>query len=157
MTVAPAISSKTIRAELKDCGDLCKPGCFEISEVDEESQTFVVKMRSRIDQEEYVLKIKFDNYNEWPPILEFIDPSTGQEGTKHAYPKCTDSFFHDSPCVCNPCSRKSYGEHPGVHRDWNYVGWKQNPKVGSLTNLRAILGAVYSRINSKELYVGRMA
>jgi len=157
VTVAPAISRKTIRAELKDCGDLCKPGCFEISEVDEKSQTLVVKMRSRIDQEEYILKTKLDNYREWPPLLEFIDPSTGQEGTKHAYPKCTDSFFHSFPCICNPCSRKSYDGYSGVHKDWNPAGWKQNSKVGSLTNLRAIFEAIYSRINSEELYTGRMA
>jgi len=157
MTVTLTISNKTISEELKDCEDLYKPDYFEISEVDEESQTLVVKMKSKIDQEKYILKIKFDNYKEWPLLLEFIDPLTGQEGTKHAYPKCTDSFFHDFPCICNPCSRKSYSEYSAVHRDWNLVGWKQNPKVGSLTNLRTILKAIYSRINSEQLYRGRMA
>ena len=156
MTVPPTISNKIISEELKDCSDLCKLDCFEISDVDIENQTFVVKMKSKIDQEKYILKIKFGNYNEWPPFLEFIDPSTGEAGTRHAYPTCTDSFFHSHPCICNPCSRKSYGEYSAVHNDWNLIGWKQNPKVGSLTTLQAILRAIYSRINNEQFYTGRM-
>ena len=128
-----------------------------LSELNKEALTLTAEMRSEIDQERYILKIQFDNYKEWPPLLEFIDPSTEQEGTKHAYPQCDDSFFYGSPCICNPCSRKSYDGYSGVHSSWDLVGWKQNPKVSGLTNFRAILLALHFRIKTKQYYKGRMA
>ena len=67
---------------------------------------------------EVILEVQCDNYTEWPPLLEFIDPDTKESGTKHAYPRGNDSFFNDQlPCICNPCSRKSYKEYGGPHKN----------------------------------------
>ena len=156
MTVPSATSLLIAQQELTDARSDPLLESVTFSELNKEALTLTAVMRSNIDQERYILKIQLDNYKEWPPLLEFIDPSTEQEGTKHAYPQCDDSFFHGSPCICNPCSRKSYDGYSGVHSDWNLVGWKQNPQVNSLTNLRAILKAIYSRINTKQYYKGRM-
>lgn len=114
-------------------------------------------MKSRIDDQEYILSVKFDNYKEWPPYLEFIDPITGMEGTKNAYPLGDDSFFHSHPCICHPYSRKAYSNYSNVHKDdWSLIGWQQNPKVTTLTNLESMLKAIYARINNELFYKGRM-
>lgn len=113
-------------------------------------------MKSRIDDQSYILEVKFDNYKELPLHLEFIDPVTGNPGTKNAYPKNNDSFFHPQLCICHPCSRKSYGGYANVHNDWTLAAWQQNPKVTTLTNLKAIIQAIYFRINNEITYEGRM-
>ena len=157
MTIPPSTSFLIAQQEIADARSdpLLEPVTF--SELDREALTLTVEMKSKIDKEKYILKISFENYNEWPPLFEFVDPATDKEGTKHAYPLCSDSFFHSHPCICNPCSRKSYGSYSGIHEGWNLVGWKENAKIGTLTNLRAILQTIYFRINNKEHYQGRMA
>lgn len=157
MTIPPSISFLIVQQEIVDAKNdpLLEPVTF--SELDKETLTLTVEMQSKIDKERYFLKINFENYKEWPPLFEFVDPITGKEGTKHAYPRCNDHFFYPHPCICNPCSRKSYGSYSGVHKDWNLVGWKENAKIGTLTNLWAILQTIYLRINNKKHYLGRMA
>ena len=159
MTATPSLSLQIVIEQLKECRSMIESGFFEISDIDEKNSTFRVTMKSKIDNQEYILEVIFDNFDEWPLYLEFIDPNTGGKGTKHAYPKCNDSFFHTHPCICNPCSRKAYKDYSGVHKDsdWTLIGWKQNLKTNSLINLETILKAIYSRINNKILYVGRMA
>ena len=157
MTVPPTTSLLIAQHEINDAKNNPVLKLVTFSEFNKEDLALTVEMQSKIDQERYILKIEFDNYKEWPLLLEFIDPSTGREGTKPAYPKCNDSFFHSHPCICNPCSRKSYSSYSGIHNNWNLVGWKQNPQVSSLTNLQSILQAIYFRINTKGRYKGRMA
>lgn len=159
MSVDPRISLEIVRKELIDCQQDIKRYKWEISEIDEQSQTFIVKMKSPIDNQQYIIEIKFDNYKEWPLYIEFIDPVTNTRGTKNAYPVSDGSYgnlFHSTPCICNPCSRKAYSEHRGPHADWNIIGWQQNPKTSSLTNIRAILRAIYYRISNPDIYRGRM-
>ena len=95
-----------------------------------------------------------------PLHIDFIDPESGKSGIQRAYPKSTGNaghWFHNHPCICHPCSRKAYKTEGGPHRDWTLGGWRQNPKVGSLTNIKAILQAIYSRISNSDLYGGRMS
>jgi hypothetical protein len=156
MTVDPRISLAIVKKELEDCEKAASLYHWVISPIDEANQLFTVKMRSPSDDQEYVIEIKFDNYNEIPPFIEFIDPTTGQRGTKNAYPRGkgrTGSFFHPNAVICHPCSRKAYGN---LHRDWTLAGWQSNPKTGTLTTMRAILEAIYSRISNDEEYGGRM-
>ncbi len=117
-----------------------------------------MNLKSKLDNEKYILEVRFDNYKEWPLYLEFIDPVTGEKGTKNAYPKGDDSFFHQHPCICNPCSRKAYADYSGVHKDadWTLAGWQQNQKTNTLVDLRSILEAIYARINNRDIYQGRM-
>jgi len=157
MAVDARISLAIVRKELEDCLADASRNKWEISKIDEEQQKFSVTMRSPVDDEVYIVQVKFDNYKQLPLYIEFIDPDTGKAGTKHAYPKSkghAGGFFHGHPCICHPCSRKAY--NPGPHKDWNLTGWQQNSKVGSLTNIRAILLAIYGRISNEEIYGGRM-
>jgi hypothetical protein len=157
MVVDSRISLNIVRKELEDCQEDAIRNHWEISPIDEPNQLFKVKMISPIDKQEYIIEVKFDNYKEWPLHIEFIDPITGERGTKNAYPSGkgkTGMFFHSFPCICHPCSRKAYT--PGPHTNWTLIGWQQNPQVGSLTNIKSILLAIYSRISNEEEYNGRM-
>lgn len=157
MSVNPTISLKKVKEELIKLNELANKYGWLISELDESNQTFTVKMISPLDQETYILEVNFSDYPELPLILEFIDPDTGERGTKHAYPLGKDSFFHGAPCICNPASRMSYKEfNPnGPHqpdKHWQLAGWKKNPKVGALTTMHAIINAIYLRISDDRFY-----
>lgn len=156
MPVDPRISLAIVQRELEACKEDSILYHWEISPIDEANQQFTVKMKSPIDKQEYVIEIKFDNYKETPLNIEFIEPTTGQRGTKNAYPSSrgrTGSFFHPNAIVCHPASRKAYGT---LHNDWNLAGWQSNEKTGSLTTIAAILDAIYYRISNEEEYGGRM-
>lgn len=159
MTLPPLFSTKIVKEELKKCDDLIQENKITITEFDEKLLKFNATMKSEIDNEEYILQFDYENYNEWPFYLDFIDPETCKISVLAAYPKCNDSFFNPTgPCICNPCNRKAYKDYAGLHEEdsWKLIGWKQNPKISTLTNLRAILLAIYSRINNKQIYEGRM-
>lgn len=159
MSVSASISLKKIKGELDRCRTYGKKCGWLISEIDESNQSFTVRMTSPIDGQVYILEVIFSDYPELPLILDFIDPDTGIKGTKHAYPKNDDSFFHPAPCICNPCSRKSYKSFNsiGPHQDWQLSGWKENVKVATLTSVDSILNTIFARISSNEKYKGRMA
>jgi len=162
LAVDPRTTLQIVKQEIADCGNDASRWGWIFSEIDEEKQRFTVRMKSPIDQNEFIIEIKFDQYKSQPLFIEFIEPSTGNRGTLKAYPRSlgkAGGFFHNNPCICHPCSRKAYRveERPQApHSDWNMSGWQQNPKVGSLTNLRAILQAIYIRISDPECYGGRM-
>lgn len=158
MTLPPSVTNKIVKEELAKCKTF-ESDRFEISPYDETAQKFTVIMKSKVDNQIFILEVQCDNYNEWPPLLGFIDPDTKESETKHAYPKGSDSFFNTLPCICNPCSRRSYKEYEGPHKDdqkWQLNTWRQNPQVSTLTNLPAILTAIFTRINRKETYQGRL-
>lgn len=160
MSVDKTISLNQIRKELLNCSELGEKVGWVISEIDEPNQTFTVEMVSSIDNEKYVIEIKFDNYPEIPLLIDFVDPQTGEKGIKKAYPfKKGDSFFHPHPCICNPCSRKSYSEflQGAPHSDWKMIGWQTNSHIGTLKNVGAILTAIYFRIRNPLFYDERMA
>lgn len=153
MTVDSIISLRIIEDELKDCEKDIKRFGWDISEIDEINHTFKVKMKSPIDDEQYIIEIDFENYKELPLLIEFIDPVTGERGNKNAYP--TGDLFHDKPCICNPCSRKAYKGYANIHQEWNLMGWQNEKQVGTLINIQAILRAISSSIRDQEKYLGR--
>ncbi len=159
MTVDARTSLDIVRVELRNCEEDCTRYRWMLSTIDEKNQGFTVVMKSPIDGELYIIVIKFDNYKEWPLHIEFVDPGTGERGTKSAYPAPNDKiggFFHEKPCICHPCSRKAYQGYTDLHNDWSIVGWQQHQQVGALTDIRAILLAIYHRISNPEVYRGRM-
>jgi len=156
MAVDKTVSLSIVKSELDKCqGDAEKYG-WEISPLDEGVLSFKVKMISPIDKEIFVVSFKCDNYREWPPYIDFVDPVSGQEGVKNAYPLSSDGFFHQNILICHPCSRKAYANFKGPHGDWDLPGWENNAKTGALKNILAILLAIYERISQPEIYKGRM-
>jgi hypothetical protein len=111
----------------------------------------------------FIVEARCDNYKEVPPFLEFVDPDTGVRGTRHAYPKTTDSLFHDSgPCVCAPFSRKAYKsvDQAGPHTDWQLGDWMTTNAGGmqgvNYSKLGDILGLFFTRLSRPDLFRGRM-
>jgi hypothetical protein len=156
MSVQPQISLITVRREIEECHDGYALYGWSTSDIDVDNQTFTVFMTSPIDNEKFELEFKFDNYPEWPYLIDFIDPKTRGKGTVHAYPKGkTDSFFHGNGVICHPCSRKSHRGYSGLHQEWNLIGWQT--LAGGLINLKSILEAIYIRISDNSFYDGRMA
>lgn len=113
--------------------------------------------------DQYIVEIECDGYKEQPPFFEFIDPDSGERGTPRAYPRASDSFFHDSgPCICAPFNRKAYksGVPTGPHAEWNFGDWQTSTANGvqwaNYSKLGDMLGAIYTRISRPDLYKGRM-
>ncbi len=111
----------------------------------------------------FIMEVRCDDYKEVPPFFEFIDPDTGAHGTRHAYPKTTDSFFHDSgPCICAPFNRKAYKSvvDTGPHVDWKFGDWQastvNSTQWANFSKLGDMLGAIQTRLSRPDLYRGRM-
>jgi len=112
----------------------------------------------------YLIEITCSNYKEYPPFFEFIDPDTGEYGTKHAYPRSHDSLFHDSgPCICAPFNQKAYKSvvATGPHDNWHMANWmnsrENNTDWSNYSKLGDMLGLIYTRISRPDYYKGRMA
>lgn len=161
MSVDKSISLAVITKQIEDCKGFVDKYQWAFSEIDEEQQKFFVSMPD-FNGSIYNLEIIFNDFPEIPLLIDFIDPETGEKGTKKLYPLGKgDSFFHQHlPCICNPASRKSYKDcDPGApHGDWTMIGWQHNGQVGDLKTLDKILLAIFFRINNPEKYEGtRMA
>lgn len=159
MAVDPKTSLKIVTSELEECIPFAEMYRWDISEIDEQNQTVTVEMKSPVDQEEYLIELKFNDYKTLPLFIEFIEPDTGKRGTKRAYPKSIGSagrFFHGKPCICHPCSRKAYKEYGGPHDNWKIKSWITYDQWGSLKTICSILLAIWGRISNPDLYGGRM-
>ncbi len=161
MAVPIAISREHVRQELNLAQDLASTLGWKI-ESDLEKLTIKVTMRAHND-DKYILIGQFDDYKEKPPLLEFVDPDTGQTSTPHAYPKCRDSLFHgNGPCICAPFSRKAYKDYRdgAPHGDWKFVDWMSakasNVDWSNYNTLPAMLGLIQTRLSRPDLYEGRM-
>lgn len=116
------------------------------------------------NSDRFILEIRCDNYKEVPPFFEFIDPDSGEKGTRHAYPKGSDSFFHDSgPCICAPFNQKAYKSVVGTgpHGDWHLGDWMistaNNVLWANYSKLGDMLGLIQNRLSRPDRYKGRMA
>jgi hypothetical protein len=157
MSVLAVISRQTVAEEIEACQENCKDYGWLISSVDEVNQLFTVTMTSPIDQHQYIVEVRFDNYPETPYLLDFIHPVTNVRGVPNAYPKNRDSFFNRhgvQGVICHPCSRKSYSGYTGLHSDWMITNWKA--LAGGLINLNTILDTIFTRISNTAQYEGRM-
>jgi len=159
MSVPSYISVATVAAEIEACQENCKDFNWLISPVDEINQLFTVSMASPIDQGEFILEFKFDNYPETPYLIDFICPITKLVGITSAYPKYLgDSFFNSTAqvgVICHPSSRKAYVGYTGIHADWQPTNWRSI--AGGLINLNGILDTIYTRISNQTHYSGKMA
>jgi hypothetical protein len=150
-----------MREELLLAHDLASSFGWELNP-DYEALTVVAKMLAHTG-DPFVLEIRCDNYKEIPPLIEFIDPDSGERGSRRAYPQAVGSFFHTSgPCICAPFNRKAYQAFvPGApHGDWSPADWMTSTANGvtwsNFSKLGDMLGLVYRHLSRPELYQGRM-
>lgn len=161
MGVPVDISREHLREELELAQVLADTFRWEIK-ADLGQLTMMVTMKAHTG-DIYILSGLFDNYKEKPPLLDFVDPDTGDVGTRHAYPKCSnDSLFHTFPCICAPFSRKAYQEFaPGApHGNWKTTDWmsskESNIDWSNYNTVPAMLGLIQTRLSRPALYEGRM-
>jgi hypothetical protein len=161
VAVDPEITRQHLREELGLVKDLAATHKWGVIP-DLEDLTILVTMYSHTS-DLFIVQIHCDDYKEMPPFYEFMDPDTGQLGTRRAYPKATDSFFHDSgPCVCAPFNRKAYKSvvQTGPHGDWKVGDWQTSTASGiqwaNYTKLGDMLSLIYRRVSRSDMYRGRM-
>lgn len=162
MAVDPEISREHLRQELALVNELAVTYGWEVAP-DFDGLLVIVTMRAHT-ADRFIVEAGCDDYKEAPPFFEFIDPDSGERGTRHAYPKTTDSFFHDSgPCICAPFSRKAYKSAvpTGPHGDWRFGDWQtstaSNVNWANFSKLGDMFGLIYTRISRPAFYKGRMA
>lgn len=123
-------------------------------EADLDALEVEVTMESPEDGEEYIVRLECDGYDAEPPLVEMIDPETGDVGTPSAYFDDGHGLTAnpDGPIICHRFNRRVYEEN-GIHDDWNDLsGWQQH--AGNLTNLGDILVYIHSRLHGPD-YNGR--
>lgn len=111
----------------------------------------------------FIVEVRCDDYKEIPPFFEFIDPFTGNRGTKAAYPRGHDSLFHSAPCLCAPFNRKAYKnvDPLGPHSDWALGDWTRSMANGTAwenyATLADMFGLIQTRLARPEFYQGRQS
>jgi hypothetical protein len=111
----------------------------------------------------FIIEVQCDDYKELPPLFEFLDPFTGERGTKAAYPRGQDSFFHQAPCLCAPFNRKAYKAFDpiGPHNDWHLGDWTRSTANGvaweNYTTLADMFGLIQTRLSRPDFYQGRQS
>lgn len=160
MAVDPEVSRAVMEHELAAVTALSTQYAWEIT-IDPGKPLFSVRMRAH-NGDEYRLTVECDDYREVPPYFEFLDPVTGEPGTRNAYPAQTkDSFFHSAPCICAPFNRKAYktDRFPGPHTDWGFGDWARstanNYAWSNASTLGDMLGIIQTRLLRPEYYGGR--
>ncbi len=104
---------------------------------------------SRTDEEIYVVEMRFDGYRAIPPFVEFVHPETDEIGVRSAYPSC----FHNHPCICVRYNRKTYSQHSGLHKKWQFGDWASNPGTEEIGGM---LNHIFASINNHfDTYRGR--
>jgi len=161
MAVSPEVSRQYLQEELALIQDLAVAYQWDIK-ADLKQLVVSVTMHAH-NGDRFLLEIHCDDYKERPPFFEFIDPDSGAKGTPRAYPKGSDSFFHNSgPCICAPFNRKAYKSvvATGPHGDWNLGDWMTSTanKVqwSDFSKLGDMLGLIQNRLNRPSTYLGRM-
>jgi hypothetical protein len=162
MAVDPEITRQHLRQELALVNDLAATHKWGIAP-DYARLTVRATMYAHTG-DMFILEVQCDDYKELPPLFEFIDPDSGQRGTRHAYPRATDSFFHSSgPCICAPFNRKAYktSDRPDApHGDWAFGDWQTSTASGvrwaNYSKLGDMLGLIYTRLSRPDLYRSRM-
>ena len=125
-------------------------------QVDADLDTLIVEvtMESPGDGEEYIVQFECEDYDDKPPLVEMVDPETGEVGTPHAYFDDGNGLIAhpNGPILCHRFNRRVY-EEDGIHNDWNdLAGWQR--KAGNLTNLGDILVYIHRRLHTPH-YEGR--
>lgn len=154
MSVAPDVSRALVETELQQLEPWIALHAWEVS-WDAVALRLVVRLRSMIDGETYVVEMMLDGYRALPPFIEFVHPSSGDRGTKRCYPNGGRGYFHAHPVICAPWNRKAYSAHGGPHADWAMLSWATYRP--NHTQIGDILVLLQDLIDDRSSYGGRMA
>jgi len=83
--------------------------------------------------EPYLITASFAEYRTFPPIWKFVDPHSGNDIGRAAYPKPGGpSVLHGQGLVCAHWSRMAYSVHGGPHANWGGPAAWQQPVEGTV-------------------------
>jgi hypothetical protein len=100
---------------------------------DQEGLVFTVCLKGRSErdggQEPYLLVGTFEDYRVMPPAWSFLDPRTGADIGRAAFPAPgpfpLGSVLHATRAViCAPWNRLAYSDRGGPHSDWDAANWQ---------------------------------
>lgn len=156
MAVHPDVSRHYIRSEMPHVETFAATWGWEVDP--DYDRLIVVARMQACTGDQFIVEARCDNYKEMPPLIDFIDPRSGEKGTARAYPEGKGTFFHKSgPCICAPFNRKAYA----LHDKWNQSDWMNSTAQGiqwsNHSTLAGIFGMIQARLSRPDLYIGRMS
>lgn len=121
-----------------------------------ETLTFSLRLEGRGENESvepYLLRGTFEDYRVLPPTWRFLDPRTGAEIGKAAYPLANwavGSVLHGNGLICATWSRDAYKERGGPHSEWDdATQWqviaRQHAQADTIPDMLARLHAEVKR------------
>jgi hypothetical protein len=158
--VQETVSRRLFERQLDIVRELAETNGWEVV-ADPEVLVFEVRMRSPIDDEEYVAQFECRGFDEKPPYVEMVHPETGEVGVHNAYfddrgKGSSIIAFGDGkkdPVLCHQYNRRIYEDGNTPHNDWPMADWQSN--AGNLTTLGDIATDLYRRICDPKRYQGR--
>lgn len=161
MAVPREVTLAHVAEELRQVGPLARERRWGII-WRPETLTLLVTMFAH-DGEPYLIQAGCEDYKDLPPIWDFIDPRSFMVGTKRAFPKGDDSFFHSNAVICAPFNRRAYkvfDDGKGPHSDWQLSAWMTSRANGTdwsnFSRLGDMLGAIDARLRNPAKCRGRM-
>ena len=148
----PEVSLHHVQAELQRAEPIIQVFGLGVdaSMLSEDDLRIRVTGSSRVDNEIYIVEMRFDGYRGIPPLVEFVLPGTEELGSRAAYPSC----FHRRLCICARYNRKTYKGHSALHSDWQYGDWSSEPGTEEIGGM---LNHIFASINNHfGNYRGRM-
>lgn len=154
MLVATDVTRAHVDAEISQLDPWAKLHGWGVT-WDSESLLLTVGMRSKVDEECYVIEMKLDDYRALPPLIELVHPTLNERGTRRCFPGGGRGYFHSNPVVCAPWNRKAYAAHGGPHADWAMASWATyRPNHSQIGDMLVLLQEL---IDDRSSYSGRMA
>jgi hypothetical protein len=145
VSASTAMSLEAVLAELPAAETYAAAAglSLDASTLSEEDLRFYVTFQNATG-ESFTAEIDCRDFPMYPPMIEFVDATSGARGLHSLYP----SVFHPMPCVCARYNRKAYSERGGPHGDWRLVDWHLPTNGGAAAdNLAMIISDLHSKIS----------
>lgn len=103
-------------------------------------------------QELYLLEGKFEDYRAMPPTWRFLDPRTGSDIGRAAFPAPGSfplgSVLHSTKAViCAPWNRLAYADRGGPHNNWDVANWQTTaPQYTSAWTIPDMLARIRAEV-----------
>lgn len=154
------VTRTVVEKQLADVRELAQTNNWEV-EADLEALAVEVRMQSPVDDEEYVIHLDCEGFDEKPPYVEMVHPETGEVGDYEAYfddrGKNPNIIAYGDgkkdPVLCHQYNRRIYEDDATPHGNWTMADWQSD--AGNLTTLGDIVADIYHRISDPERYQGR--
>ncbi len=145
MAVSPEVSRAHMERELRMARTYAEEQGWELEVIGDLKlrATITAPGSSGYGAEIYIFEFSFDNYREWPPLIDAVHPVTRERNFPRCFPSGGKGYFYEGTRICAPWSRNAYAILGGPHPDWPIGDWAANAKhhreVGTILALLANL------------------